>query len=360
VDPLTHTLLGANLAATRLGERTRLGAAALVVGANLPDLDGVTYWMGSDTALGFRRGWTHGVLALALLPLVQWGLLLFYDRLRPHPTRRASPRWLLLLSAGAIWSHPLLDWLNTYGVRWLMPLRPTWFYGDAVFIMDPWIWLALGAGWLAGRRPTLPAVGLWALASLALVRVVGRRSAEHLPVVLAVAAVLLLVLLWRRPARTPRRAQAVAAAALAVTALYIGGRVLLSRLTEREAWRQLVARGVAVESVMAGPQPLDPLRWNVVARGGGVYRYGRFDWRDRELEMADDAIPVPADTAVWRAARAHPSVRGFVAWTRFPAYEVERTADRLRVHLFDVRRGGRARSGFGTRVVELPLAAAEP
>ena len=33
MDPLTHTLVGANLASTRLGGKTRLAAAALVIGA---------------------------------------------------------------------------------------------------------------------------------------------------------------------------------------------------------------------------------------------------------------------------------------------------------------------------------------
>ena len=41
-------------------------------------------------------------------------------------------------------THPVLDWLNNYGIRLLMPFSPRWFYGDAVFIIDPWLWLALG------------------------------------------------------------------------------------------------------------------------------------------------------------------------------------------------------------------------
>lgn len=56
MDPLTHTLVGANLASTRLGEKTRLAAAALIIGANLPDIDAIFYFTGqSDFALGFRR-----------------------------------------------------------------------------------------------------------------------------------------------------------------------------------------------------------------------------------------------------------------------------------------------------------------
>src|SRR5687767_12222421 len=100
MDPLTHTLVGANLAATRLGEKTRLATAAFVLGANLPDIDSWYYFTGQgDFALGFRRGWTHGVLALLVLPLLQTALLLLYARLRPDPNRPVHVRWLLILSA---------------------------------------------------------------------------------------------------------------------------------------------------------------------------------------------------------------------------------------------------------------------
>ena len=68
MDNLTHTLLGGALAAAGLGRRTPLATATLLVGANLPDVDAVTYFIDPDLALGWRRGWTHGVLAWALLP----------------------------------------------------------------------------------------------------------------------------------------------------------------------------------------------------------------------------------------------------------------------------------------------------
>ena len=52
-------------------------------------------------------------------------------------------------------SHPLLDLMNTYGVRLLEPLSHRWFYGDTLFIVDPWIWIALIIGlefsWRAER-----------------------------------------------------------------------------------------------------------------------------------------------------------------------------------------------------------------
>ena len=54
--------------------------------------------------------------------------------------------------------------MNTYGVRLLEPLSHRWFYGDTLFIVDPWIWIALIIGlelsWRAersGRNWSMPA-----------------------------------------------------------------------------------------------------------------------------------------------------------------------------------------------------------
>ena len=80
MDPLCHSLVGACLAEAGLGKRTALATATLVIGANLPDVDVFAYFWGPDTALGFRRGWTHGVLALALWPFVLTGIMMAWDR----------------------------------------------------------------------------------------------------------------------------------------------------------------------------------------------------------------------------------------------------------------------------------------
>src|SRR5512137_3074203 len=89
MDNLTHTLLGAALAETGLRRWTPLAAATLLIGANLPDVDGILYWVARpESAYGFRRGWTHGLAAVAAWPLVLAGLVLAWDRWvrrRRHP-----------------------------------------------------------------------------------------------------------------------------------------------------------------------------------------------------------------------------------------------------------------------------------
>jgi inner membrane protein len=342
MDPLTHTLVGANLAATRLGEKTRLAAAALVIGANLPDVDAILYFTGhEDLALGFRRGWTHGVLALVVLPFIQAGILRLIDR-------RADFRWLLGLSFLAILTHPTLDWLNNYGMRWLMPFRGTWFYGDSVYIMDPWLWLILGVGWLANRRPTKWLIGSWLFFTAAILWVVGRRNQQYLIVVAIVAAIMLLALLWRAK-------RSYATVALIVAAIYIGG-----RLTIHAATAMTVRNELRAEKVMAAPHPMDPTRWDVVAQVGDEYRYGRYTWLDRTLRLNDHRIPVAKDSPEWRIAREDPSIRGFMTWVRFPWYELVPDPRGTRVLVHDARYAVRRRAGGGFGGVEVVIPKPQP
>jgi inner membrane protein len=342
MDPLTHTLVGANLASTPLGAKTRLAAAALVIGANLPDVDAILYFLPGydDFALGFRRGWTHGVLALAVLPFVLAGILKLIDR-------RADFKWLLGLSFFAILTHPTLDWLNNYGMRWLMPFRGTWFYGDSVYIMDPWLWLILGCGWLLGRKPTPWLIGGWIFFTGAIAWVVGRRNTQYLIVVAIVAAILLVALLWRAK-------RSFATAALIVGALYIGARLTIHAATVVQVRERLPG----VERIMAAPHPLDPTRWDVVAEVGDEYRYGRYTWTDRTLRLNDHRIPVAKESPEWAAARAHPSIQGFITWVRFPWYEVVPDPRGKRVLVHDARYAVRRRpgGGFGGEEVVIPTA----
>ena len=73
MDNLTHTLVGATLGRAGLAGRTRGGMAALMIGANIPDLDVLGLPFGMN--LGFRRGITHGIPALLVWPVVVSALL---------------------------------------------------------------------------------------------------------------------------------------------------------------------------------------------------------------------------------------------------------------------------------------------
>src|SRR5580765_4456718 len=152
MDNVCHTLVGAALAECGLRRRTRYATAALLLGANLPDIDVLALF--GHHGLGFRRGITHGIPALIVWPFVLTAVILAWHRLVTRDSRLETqtthPIELLKLSAIAILTHPTLDWMNTYGMRWLMPFDGTWTSADALFIVDPWLYLMLGAAWIVG------------------------------------------------------------------------------------------------------------------------------------------------------------------------------------------------------------------
>ena len=160
MDNLTHSLVGAVLGQMGLKTKTGLAMPTLIIAANLPDIDAACLlWLAGEEHLGFRRGITHGPIAMLVLPVLLWAAMLAFDRWQTRRGKRPAGRlpidkgWLLALAYIGCFSHPALDWLNNYGIRLLEPFSSRWFYGDTIFIIDLWIWIALGVSlWLSLRR----------------------------------------------------------------------------------------------------------------------------------------------------------------------------------------------------------------
>jgi inner membrane protein len=149
MDNLTHSLVG--LAAAKSGlERLSPGATALcILAANSPDADIVVLLFRDRWSfLQHHRGITHALVGTVVLSILLPVLFLASDfiisRIRK---RRLQVRFvpLLIVSVLVTFTHPLLDWTNNYGIRPLLPWSAKWFYGDFIFIVDPFIWLILGS-----------------------------------------------------------------------------------------------------------------------------------------------------------------------------------------------------------------------
>lgn len=158
MDNLTHSLIGAVLGQAGLKRKTGLAMPTLIIAANIPDIDATCSVFGT-LSLAMRRGITHGPIALAVLPVVLTGIMLWFDRWQARRGKRPAdclpvrPGWLLALAYIGCLSHPLFDWMNSYGIRLLEPFSHKWFYGDALFIVDPWLLAMLIAGvWLSRKR----------------------------------------------------------------------------------------------------------------------------------------------------------------------------------------------------------------
>jgi inner membrane protein len=308
MDNLCHTLVGAACGEAGLKHRTRFGNATLMIAANLPDVD-VLVFASNVPSVAFRRGWTHGVLAQLLLPLALAGVVFLVDRWWPRTAtpdvaradlpQRVQLRALILLSYIGVLSHVFLDVLNNYGVRLLMPFSGRWFYGDVLFIIDPWLWLTLGAGVVLARRHSR----------------------------------------WR---------QAAAAVALVVAAVYVAGMMASARAARtyvQESWR--TERGRDARALMVGPLPVTPFRRTVIVDAGEHYETGTFSWFPRRVTFDPEIVPKRDDARPVVAAQAYDAhMRAFLVWSRFPFYELRPAPGGVLVTLGDMRFTQMLRGGF--------------
>ena len=365
MDPVAHTLIGATMAETRLRRVTGMAVPALLLGANAPDLDAITLFMTRDVSLGFRRGWTHGILAMVVLPLALAGLLMLVDGARRRFAGSARqnnppvrPLALVGVSAIAVWSHPILDWLNTYGVRFLMPFSGTWYYGDALFVVDPWVWLLAGTSVVLARSASRAGLAAWVVLGVALTSLItgfeGAPVATRLLWCAGVAAIIWL----RTTGRWRRTLPRLATVCLSAIAVYIIVMVAASRLAEQQvaAWLAAQDDDTPIE-VMASPAPGNPFRRDIVVADAEHYHFLDLDWlRGAEPRVAARAMDRqprgPHADAIIAAARTAPHVQGLLTWIRYPAYGVEETADGYRVTITDARYASRL-SPLGGSVVEL-------
>lgn len=161
MDNVTHGLFGGLLAAATVSLVERRGVrvsrnfrkVATVVGviaAELPDSDliyaGQRLGMGSLGYLLHHRGHTHTVLFALLSAILLWLATLWISRDSRQQTLRGA---LLALAVAGTLSHLALDYTNNYGIHPFWPVVNTWYYGDAVFIVEPWLWIAsIPALWL--------------------------------------------------------------------------------------------------------------------------------------------------------------------------------------------------------------------
>ena len=361
MEPLAHTLAGACLAESGLKRLTPLASSTLIIAANIPDVDGACYLHSADLAFAFRRGWTHGVLAIALLPIALTAAMLALDRVlsRRRPERpKAGPGTLLGLAALGVLSHPFLDWLNNYGVRLLMPFSDRWFYGDTLFIVDPWLWLILGGAamlaWTTQTRGivTAAALGFGTTALVLLTPIVPAWARA------AWIAGLVIWALARARVSGPRT-PAIARGALALAGLYIGVMFAGSRLAERQVRELARARGWTVEQVAAMPIPAELLRRSVIAVSPGRYLFLPVNWTTGPEPGVEPTVVErgQADPAV-EAALSAPFVQGVRRWLRFPSYEVRPLPDGgRRVIIRDARFAIGNRPGFGViAIVDLDAA----
>jgi inner membrane protein len=387
MDPFTHTLVGLTAAKAGLERLSPLATTICVLAANSPDSD-VVVGLTTDrwNYLHHHRGITHsivGVIALAVIvPTLVWLVEHGWAKLR---MRQAKSRYrgLLLASAIATATHPLMDWTNNYGVRPFLPWSGRWFYGDLVFIVDPFILLLAGGAAFLATSNRCPKIVLWGVLGAAFVTlsfIIGGRRDPGLEGAAVARFVLLfgvVVLITMRVIGVARgRERLIAASALGFVICYWGGLALAHRSALRTA--VLVANNSAlqvderVSRVVAMPTLANPARWFCVAETDrAIYRFSvklgtassanSMHIVDGYQTDAPDGIerfekPIDQSAALTAVASQDRRARILVDFARFPiAHVPEQDCLSQTIVQFSDLRYTKPGSGRGTFSLNVPV-----
>jgi inner membrane protein len=317
MDNITHSLVGWTLGQTGLKRKTRKGLAALILGANAPDIDVFLGWV-PWAPLATHRGFAHSLVGgVLILPPMLAGLLWLLDRwqVRRGATFKSGLEmhfgWLVLLAYIGCITHPLLDWQTDYAIQLFSPFSDHWYHNDSLFIIDPWILIVLGfAIWLSRRWESLA------------------RATWRQPAIAAATALLLYI---------------VANGALTAHALEVPVKS---------------APHAHPDTIVASPAPVLFWRRNLIWRQGHAIWDGDFDPFAAWSRLADYSGPLPdgmADPLARRVLLTAPELAHFRRWSILPMASVMRQRCAVRIDYQDARFSLKPARGRLGQSVTLPF-----
>ena len=354
MENLVHSLVGVTLARAGLGRMTPYGTVSLVVAANLPDADIVVSGWGPLHYLHHHRGVTHSVLGVLVLALLFSLLLKFLARFRSGD--KAFPFGPILFSVTlTLASHPLLDWTNSYGIRPWLPFSGKWYYGDLVYIVDPYLWLILGGAVFLTAQRTRVTRPVWIavvafISFLVVANALARPDGRVVAVVFFSAVALILLLKQRRGVWSG----SLNLWALGGVVVYWGFLLLSRTVALTGAAPEIVRQSpqVLTEDLSALPRLADPLSWEIFWQDPSEVRIWRASMTAGRLQ-ANQAYERNLDHEAVQAALATCPGRVMENFGRFTFYEVKPEPDRILVLARDARFSRGQTSGFG--VVRIPM-----
>ena len=302
MDNLTHSLTGLIFSRAGLNRFHPRASLVLMVAANAPDIDIVSWFGGLPTYLEYHRGLTHSLAfmpVLAALPVILVGLV-----------GRSWVGWraAYLLSLIGVGSHLLLDWSNTYAIRLMLPFSGEWLHLDWLFVFDVWVLAVL---------------------------------------LLAVIGPMLGRLVSSEIGAKPGSGRGLAFFALIFFTANGFGRSLLHQRAI-DTLNSRIYHGVAPTSVAAFPGAFNPLRWT------GWVETDRFSTRF-DLNLAGDFDPTggttfykPDPTPAIEAARQTPVFQRFQRFCIYPLWSVTPAAESEGATLVRIED---KRFGFGVSAV---------
>jgi inner membrane protein len=310
LEPITHLLTGACMSRAGLNRKTGLATLTLVLAAEGPDIDAVSYFGGGVSGLQHHRGITHSLMGAPLIAAITVAVVYGIYRLilKSGKQTKLPPNWKLLYGYAVLGSlsHILLDFTNNYGVRPFAPFNLRWYSWDIAFIIEPVILGVLIVGLV------LP--GLFSLVT----EEIGARKA-------------------------PFRGRGGAIFALVCFAVVLFVRDFEHRKAVN-ALRAVTYHDEDPIRASAFPTSINPFVWNGVVETHDFFERVVVDSNAGEIDPQQNAMVryKPEETPVTLAAKKSRLGRVFLDWAQYPVVEAERlSGDRgYTVRFFDLRFNG--------------------
>lgn len=315
MDNLTHTLTGLAISQAGFSRKTRYATLAIVIGANLPDIDLVSRLGGNLDYLEYHRGITHSILGVTVLGALLAGVFYFLGK-RVRPPKKGPGLhggWLLLGCWVATGSHLLLDFTNSYGIRPFMPFNNHWYAWGIEPIVDPLLLAILIAG-----------LGLPALLRLVTEEVGARKTGFQAGAIFSLCA---MVALWGLRDFSHRRALN-----------------MLNSVTYYQAVTQRLG---------AFPSFANPFDWTGVVETSRAFYVLPVNVISAKLDLRDaHHYQRPEPSPALKAALATHTGKVFMDFARFPWAQVIPTGKDTTVIVRDLRfqQATASRGGFAIRI----------
>jgi inner membrane protein len=312
MDNLTHTAIGLFLGRMGLGRWSARGTAIVVVAANIPDIDVVSWAGGPLSYLAYHRHLTHSLLLMPVMALAAVALVRLVGR-KPVQWRGA-----FFAALAAVASHLALDWTNVYGIRLLLPFSGRWLRADITGVVDLWIWALLAVG----------------IAGPFLARLVGSEIGSS-------------------NARERHHGRGFAWFVVTAVLFYDCARGVLHGRAQASLASRLYEGAVPVR-VAAMPDPLNPFKWRGIVETSAAFVLEDINLATNTEIGRGAVIHKPDAEPAIDAARQSTTFQAFLRFSQFPVWRVTphpALEDGRVVEAFDLRFGTPAAPGFAARAV---------
>lgn len=245
MDSLTQIVLGAAIGEAVLGKK--VGNKALLWGGiagTIPDLD-VAYIMlkgsGAIDEIVLHRGFSHSItFAVLMAPILGWLVNWLYRKKSEANFKQWT--WLFF---GAIFTHPLLDCLTTYGTQLFLPFSDYRVSIATVFVVDLFY--------------TLPF-----LLSVIVLSFIKRTNG------------------WRRK---------INYIGLGISSSYLLAGLVNRSLVSDVFSKDLLSESPKMELVFTGTTPLNIILWYGIAESDSAFHVGYYSFFDKTKDMEWVAFP---------------------------------------------------------------------